>query len=314
MAADAAVTLAALMLESCIGYPRVLLATIGHPVMWSGRLLDALERRWNDPRIRPATRKLLGIATVLIVAGLAALIAHAIARFADGYAYGIAAVAIVATAGLAQRSLYRHVRDVLATLQAHDLVAARIAVSHIVGRDTARLNPDQVSSAAIESLAESFNDAVVAPAFWLLVAGLPGLFAYKAINTADSMIGHIEERWRAFGWAAARLDDAANLIPARIAGILIATAAGRGFAVMWRDAPKHASPNAGWPEAAMAGALDVRLGGPTRYDGVLHARPQFGTGRMPQAADLEGALRIFKRSCALLWLLLALMCASTAIP
>ncbi|MET0988931.1 MAG: adenosylcobinamide-phosphate synthase CbiB, partial [Steroidobacteraceae bacterium] len=271
MAADAAVTLAALMLESCIGYPRVLLASIGHPVTWIGQLLNALEHGWNDPQMRSITRRLLGVATMLIVAGLAALVGHAIAGFTDGYEYGLAAVAIVATVGLAQRSFYQHVRNVLATLQADDIVAARNAVGRIVGRDTVNLSPHQVSSAAIESLAESFNDAVVAPAFWLFVAGLPGLFAYKAINTADSVIGHREERWRAFGWAAARLDDVTNLVPARIAGVLIAVAAGRGFAVMWRDASKHASPNAGWPEAAMAGALDELIVRGQRV-GVLDAK------------------------------------------
>jgi adenosylcobinamide-phosphate synthase len=137
---------------------------------------------------------------------------------------------------------------------------------------------------------------------------------YKAINTADSMIGHKEERWRAFGWAAARLDDVVNLVPARLAGLLLALAAGRGFTVMWRDASRHASPNAGWPEAALAGALDVRLGGPAAYDGVVYARPYFGDGANPQATDLSRALTLYKRACALLWALLALIWLLQAIP
>src|SRR6185369_8302180 len=132
-----------------------------------------------------------------------------------------------------------------------------------------------------------------------------GLLVYKALNTADSMIGHIEPRWRAFGWAAARLDDVANFVPARIAGVLLALAGARGFRVMWRDAPQHASPNAGWPEAAAAGALDLRLGGPAYYDGVMHARPQFGDGAQPQATDLGRALALYRRACIGLWLLLA---------
>lgn len=304
--ANAAVVLAALVLEACIGYPRVLLAAIGHPVMWIGRLLELLERGWNRPQARDSTRRMLGILAVLLVVGLTGLASHLIARAADHIDYGVIVVVIVGTAGLAQRSLHDHVRAVLNSLDAGDLADARMAVARIVGRDTAGLSTEGVAAAAIESLAESFNDAVVAPVFWFVIGGIPGLFAYKAINTADSMIGHREERWRAFGWAAARLDDAANLVPARIAGLLIATVAGRGFKIMWRDASKHASPNAGWPEAALAGALDVRLGGPAHYDGLVHARPHFGDGRHAQVSDLARALEIYKRACALLWLVLGL--------
>jgi adenosylcobinamide-phosphate synthase len=176
-------------------------------------------------------------------------------------------------------------------------------VAQIVGRDTSGLDESGVAAAALESLAESFNDGVVAPAFWFFLGGLPGLFAYKALNTADSLIGHREPRWRMFGWAAARADDLANLIPARIAGALLALAGGGGLLVMFRDAPKHASPNAGWPEAAMAGALGVRLGGPTAYDGVLHDRPVFGVGGSPAISDLARGLRIYIIACGLLWLL-----------
>jgi adenosylcobinamide-phosphate synthase len=145
----------------------------------------------------------------------------------------------------------------------------------------------------------------VAPAFWFVIAGLPGLFAYKALNTADSLIGHREDRWRAFGWAAARADDVANLVPARIAGALLALAGLGGWAVMLSDASKHASPNAGWPEAAMAGALRVKLGGPTAYDGVVHERPVFGTGPAPGVADLSRGLRIYIVGCGLLWAVIA---------
>jgi adenosylcobinamide-phosphate synthase len=174
-------------------------------------------------------------------------------------------------------------------------------VSHIVGRDTAGLSRTGVAAAALESLAESFNDGIVAPAFWFAIGGLPGLFAYKALNTADSLIGHREPRWRMFGWAAARTDDLANLVPARIAGLLLVLAGGgRGAGVMLRDAPKHASPNAGWPEAAMAGALAVRLGGAATYDGTIHERPVFGTGTSPDAADLARGMRIYVRACGLL--------------
>jgi adenosylcobinamide-phosphate synthase len=217
----------------------------------------------------------------------------------------MAIIALVATVGLAQRSLFQHVNNVLASLRAGDLAESRERVSLIVGRDTRRLDAAGVCAAALESLAESFNDGIVAPTFWFLIAGLPGLFAYKVINTADSLIGHKEERWRAFGWAAARVDDVANLVPARIAGALLVLAGLGGFRVMVSDAAKHASPNAGWPEAAMAGALRVRLGGPATYDGVLHERPVFGNGPAPGVAELGRGLRLYVVACGLLWLTVA---------
>lgn len=221
-----------------------------------------------------------------------------------GILAAIVILVLVATLGLAQRSLFVHVKHVLLALRAGDLEAARERVSHIVGRDTRQLDASGVSAAALESLAESFNDGIVAPAFWLALGGLPGLFAYKVLNTADSLIGHKEERWRAFGWAAARADDVANLVPARIAGTLLVFAGWGGLLVMFKDASRHASPNAGWPEAAMAGALGVRLGGPTSYDGVVHERPVFGSGPAPGVADLGRGLRVYVVACALLWLLM----------
>lgn len=306
LSANAGIVLAALLLEACVGYPRVLVSNIGHPVTWIGRLLEAIERHWNRAHRHEWLRRLLGVCCAVTVPALAALMGHATASAAGRLEYGFVIVIVVGTSGLAQRSLYEHVRAVLSALRPGDLCAARAAVGCIVGRDTSALDARDVAAAAIESLAESFNDAVVAPVFWFLIGGLPALFAYKAINTADSMIGHREERWRAFGWAAARLDDVANLVPARVAGALLATAAGGGFRIMWRDASKHASPNAGWPEAALAGALDVRLGGPAHYDGLLHARPHFGDGSRAQVEDVARALIIYRRACWLLWALLAL--------
>jgi adenosylcobinamide-phosphate synthase len=186
------------------------------------------------------------------------------------------------------------------------LPAARAAVAMIVGRDTAQLDREGVAAAALESLAESFNDGVVAPLFWFMVGGLAGLFAYKAVNTADSIIGHREEPYRCFGWAAARADDLMNLIPARIAGALIALVARRGWRIMLRDARLHASPNSGWPEAAMAGGLGVQLGGLASYDGVPHQRPTFGNGPRPSALDLRRGLGLYLRACGILAAALAL--------
>lgn len=335
--AEAWVVLASLAIEAVVGYPAALHAWVPHPVVWAGNAIGALERLWNRQQYTFAVRRLLGCVAVLLVAGVAVLaglglqwvvgvVADAVAGGAGlhgvlgaggvaatsgiggslgspwGHLAGSLVIAIVGTTGLAQRSLFDHVNNVLTSLRAGDLAASRERVSLIVGRDTRQLDATGVSAAALESLAESFNDGIVAPAFWFLIAGLPGLFVYKVLNTADSLIGHKEERWRAFGWAAARADDVANLVPARIAGALLVFAGMGGLGVMFSDASKHASPNAGWPEAAMAGALGIRLGGPATYDGVLHQRPVFGTGPAPRVAELARGLRIYVLACGLLWL------------
>ncbi|CAN5506231.1 adenosylcobinamide-phosphate synthase CbiB [soil metagenome] len=290
-------------LEAALGYPAWLLRRAPHPVAWPAALIEGLERRWNRPAFSDLARRLLGVAVLLIVVGLAIALGAVLQHLLAGSWLGLVGIALIATVGLAQRSLHQHVAAVLAPLQADDFPAARAAVAMIVGRDTEALNAGEIAAAALESLAESFNDGVVAPAFWLLVGGLPGLLAYKAVNTADSLIGHREPRWRMFGWAAARTDDLMNLVPARIAGPLIALAAGRGWRVMFRDARRHASPNAGWTESAMAGALGVSLGGAVRYDGVATPRPTFGDGPAPNAADLQRGLALYRRACLLLWII-----------
>jgi adenosylcobinamide-phosphate synthase len=307
MLAEAWLLLPALMLEAAIGYPQALYARISHPVAWIGSLIGWLERRWNLPSSSEIQRRLLGIVTAIIVLAVAIGAGILIEGLSRLIPYGWLIVAVVATSGLAQHSLYTHARDVLNPLLAGNLPQARSAVSRIVGRDTQQLDEKGVAAAALESLAESCNDAVVAPAFWFAVAGLPGLFAYKAMNTADSMIGHREPRWRSFGWAAARTDDVLNLVPARIAGVLIALSGMHGFGVMWRDAGKHDSPNAGWPEAAMAGALKVQLGGVAIYDGVAHERATFGRGDLPGTRELAAGMRIYLKACGLLWAIAAAM-------
>jgi len=297
------VVVLALGLEAALGYPAALYRLAGHPVAWPAAIIEALERRWNTPAFSDQRRRLLGVAVVAILVAGSVLAGLILQGFLGRGIAGSTILALIATTGLAQRSLHQHVAAVLAPLQAGDLPAARAAVAMIVGRDTANLDVEQVAAAALESLAESFNDGVVAPAFWLLVGGLPGLFTYKSLNTADSLIGHMEPRWRMFGWAAARTDDLLNLIPARLAGALIALAAGRGWRTMLRDAPRHASPNAGWPEAAMAGALNIRLGGLAVYDGVATQRPTFGDGPPPTVQHLHHGLRLYRRACVLLWLI-----------
>ncbi len=300
------IALAALMIEAGIGWPEPLYRRVGHPVGLFARIIDRLERRWNRPARSEAMRRIAGVALVALLVGLIGgggwLLERAARATLGGWAWPL--LTLLAMPGLAQRSLHDHVVPVAQALVASDLGAARAAVSRIVGRDTATLDASGVARAAIESLAESFCDGVAAPLFWLLVAGLPGIWVYKALNTADSLIGHREPRWRAFGWAAARADDVANWVPARIGGLLLCLAGGRGLQTMLRDARRHASPNAGWTEAAMAGALGLRLAGPVTYDGVTHVKPWLGKGRTDaEAGDIIRALRLYWRACVLLWLI-----------
>jgi adenosylcobinamide-phosphate synthase len=289
--------LVVLVLEVVVGYPNAIYRRIKHPVVWFGAFIAHFERCWNRGGAR--ADRLRGCGLVLLLAALAIGAGWLIMEF--GESTSIVFVLLAATTGLAQRSLYQHVVAVFQPLAAGDLPEARCTVGRIVGRDTRALDEEGVSAAAIESLAESFCDGIVAPAFWFLAGGLPGLLIYKAVNTADSMIGHKDARFLAFGWAAARTDDVMNFIPARIAGLLICCAGWGGVKTMVRDAPKHASPNAGWTEAAMAGVLHRQLGGTVSYDGEPQWRPAFGTGGRPTVDSLRAALRVYLLACGALW-------------
>lgn len=281
----------ALLLDGAIGDPYWLWTRVPHPVTLFGRAIGWLERRMNRPGDRPGIRRLAGIALLgLLLVPLVLLGAWVSGPIVD---------VIVVTVLVAQRSLYDHVK---AVADARGLAEARIAVGHIVGRDPATLDEAGVARAAIESCAESLSDGIVAPVFWYALAGLPGILAYKLVNTADSMIGHKDDRYRDFGWAAARLDDLMNLIPARASGLMIALVSRRFaevVAIMRRDAPQHDSPNAGWPEAAMAASLGVALGGPRIYDGERHEGPWFnGTGRQAATAgDVRASLSLLVGAC-----------------
>ncbi|MDQ1232000.1 adenosylcobinamide-phosphate synthase CbiB [Sphingomonas sp. SORGH_AS_0879] len=300
------VALAALALDAAIGWPDRLYARVGHPVGAFARFLNCAERLGNSPKRPEGVRRGLGVLTMVVLIALTGGVAWWLDRESHLLfgRWGWIASAVLAWPALAQRSLYIHVRPVAEALLRGDLPAARSLVARVVGRDTGRLDQAGVSRAAIETLAESFCDGIVAPLFWLLLLGLPGAWVYKAINTADSLIGHKEPRWRAFGWAAARIDDGANWVPARIAGALVCVAGARGWRVMRRDARAHASPNAGWPEAAMAGALGVALAGPVAYDGVTQIKPWIGReGRAASPKDIVTALQIYARACLLLWVI-----------
>jgi adenosylcobinamide-phosphate synthase len=301
----------AIAVDALVGWPDWLFARIGHPVTWLGRLIGALDARCNREGDAPSMRRAAGVAAALIVIALAACLGFAVQSVVGVGLGRIAIVGIIAWPFLALRSLYDHVADVAQLLQAGDLEAARSAVAKIVGRDPAMLDGAGIARAAIESLAENTSDGVVAPLFWGALFGLPGIIGYKAVNTLDSMIGHRTARHEQFGWAAARIDDVANFIPARVTGVVFALLAPRpseALSCMIADARRHRSINAGWPEAAMAGALGVRLSGPRIYHGHVADEPWLnGEARDPGGADVRLGLKLYALTMAVLAVLLVVL-------
>ena len=301
----------ALLVEAALGYPKSLSAGLGHPVMWIGATIGRIERRWNLPTLPDPQRRLNGaccMLAVLIVSVAAAVFLQAGAVLLVSWWLAGLALGVLASSLLAQRSLYEHVAAVRDGLAAGGLAAGKNRVRHIVGRDPEALDEAGVARAAIESLAENYSDAVTALAIWCALLGLPGAVACKAVNTADSMIGHRSDRYRQFGRFAARLDDLVNLPASRLSAAWIVLAAttmpgaspAGAFRAVRRDARRHRSVNAGWPEAAMAGALGLRLGGPRQYAEGLVDDPWMGDGRAAATeADIDRALRLYRRACAI---------------
>ena len=302
--------LIAVTTEAIIGYPDAVYRLVGHPVIWIGRLITWCDEAWNSPTLTFEERRWRGVDTLALL--LAAAIASGLAitgvlgdLFPD--VVSLLLCGVLASSLLAQRSLDAHVAAVATALEREGIEAGRRAVAQIVGREIQNLDESAVCRAAIESLAENFSDGVVAPLFWMVFAGLPGALAYKAINTADSMIGHKSPRHLAFGWAAARCDDLVNLPASRLSVLWLVLAAGllglspgAALATVRRDAGYHRSPNAGWPEAAMAGALGIRLSGPRVYDGVTVEERWVGEGSTELgAADIWLALRLYRTACSL---------------
>jgi adenosylcobinamide-phosphate synthase len=303
-----ATVICALLIEAGFGYPASLLDRFKHPVVWMGALLERLEIRLNDPSVPEAERRLNGwIALGLLLAAFvlpAIALQYTVLELPGPLALVI--LVLLASTLIAQRSLYEHVAAVADALDQGGLEAGRKAVAKIVGRDTRTLDEAGVARSAIESLAENFADGVVAPSFWGVLLGLPGMVAYKAINTADSMIGHRTPRHDAFGFAAAKVDDLVNLPASRLAAFFLAAAAlfhddadfNRAVATVRTDADNHRSPNAGWPEAAMAGALALRLSGPRSYHAELTEDEWIGEGRVEaNASDIRRALSLYKTAC-----------------
>ena len=307
----AAAMAVAMAVDALVGWPDGLFARIGHPVTWLGRLIAALDESWNRAADLPWKRRATGVVAALLVIAVASGLALTVqAALPQGWS-GMILLGVLAWPFVALRSLHGHVAAVVRPLQAGDIPGARKAVSMIVGRDPAQLDEGGIARAAIESLAENTSDGVVAPLFWGVLFGLPGIVGYKAINTLDSMIGHRTERHESFGWAAARIDDVANVIPARLTGFLFALLSKHprdAISCVTGDASRHRSINAGWPEAAMAGGLGVRLCGPRFYHGTLADEPWLNGGaRDPDPADLVLGLKLYSRAMICLAGLLVLL-------
>jgi adenosylcobinamide-phosphate synthase len=310
------VLVAALAFEAAFGYPDWLYRQIGHPVSWMGSLISFLDWRLNKENESARERRASGILAVAILVVTVGVLAWAIESILGYRAIGAFLIAVLASTLIASRSLHDHVGAVARALDQDGLEDARLAVGRIVGRNPQTLDEHGVARAAVESLAENASDGVVAPAFWFALLGLPGLAIYKVINTADSMIGHRTSRHEAFGWAAARLDDLINLPASRLTGLFFAlaalfvpgTSAAGAFEAMPRDASKHRSPNAGWPESAMAGALGLKLNGPKTY-GTTHVEDAYmGDGRRDATADdIRSALRLATTAWAIMVVLLLLL-------
>jgi adenosylcobinamide-phosphate synthase len=300
--------LAAALLDVTVGYPQAVYRAIGHPVTWMGAFVAALERRLNRPTLAFAVGRASGVFALALYLGAVGVVAGLVSSLAPSGAIGFAALALLASSLPAQQSLDRHVLAVARGLEQGGLAAGRSAVAKIVGRNPETLDEAGVARAALESLAENFSDGVVAPLFWIALGGLTGGALYKAVNTADSMIGHKTERFLAFGWAAARLDDLVNLPASRLAALWLIAAAAvtpdalarEAWITVARDAGRHRSPNAGWPEAAMAGALGVRLAGPRVYGRTRVDDPFMGDGRAAAtASDIRRGVALYRRAAAI---------------
>jgi adenosylcobinamide-phosphate synthase len=302
------ILIAACGIEAVLAYPALVFGAIGHPVSWIGALISRLESRLNRPDYSATMRRAAGVMTVLLLIAVSLGVGLALEMAVRSVPIlGFILAVVIVAALIAAGSLDQHVRAVAAALRKDGLAGGRQTVAKIVGRDPEALDQAAICRAAIESLAENASDGVTAPALWYLIGGLPGMIAYKAINTADSMIGHMSERYHAFGWAAAKLDDLVNWPASRLTGLMFIAAAsvvpGASPSSAWqafrRDARLHRSPNAGWPEAAMAGALGLRLAAPRVYDGVLVQDHWMGDGRTEATPeDIDRALTIYRTAFA----------------
>lgn len=311
--------IAAIGLDRIVGDPPWLWQRLPHPVVLFGKAIDRFEKPLNRKTFTPDGRRRNGVLTILVLLALSAGVGFLLSGlFRHLGLIGLLLEVVVVAVFLAQKSLGDHVQAVADGLLRGGLEGGRAAVAMIVGRDPKTLDESGVSRAAIESLSENFADGVVAPAFWYVIGGLPGIFAYKMLNTADSMIGHKNERFLDFGWASARLDDLANWPAARLSSLFIAAAAAlrlgpvagrRSLSAALRDSGLHRSPNSGWPEAAMAGTLDLQLAGPRVYGGVRVSEPMMHAAGRADAGpgDIQTGIRVFYSACSVMGAMVAIL-------
>lgn len=310
------IMIVALVIDAAVGDPKVFYRRVPHPVAVIGRIIGWFDSKLNRQSLSKNRRRGYGVVVVVALVTCTGAVGYLIVAVAVILPAPELLIGICSATLIAQNSLYRHVLSVAREMAGRDIDAGRRAVALIVGRETSELDEHGVARASIESLAENFSDGVVAPVFWAVLFGLPGLLIYKAVNTADSMIGYRNERYADFGWCAAKLDDVLNWVPARLSALAILSASlafnpahfGQSLRSILSTASRHRSPNAGYPEAAMAGALGVRLGGPRIYHGHSVDDAWMGLGH-PDAGvrDIQRALKIFLGSCLILAAFLALI-------
>ena len=294
-----AIIILALFIDLLIGWPNKLFITIGHPVTWIGKAINFLEKALNKQQFSMIQKRALGILMICLLNFPILIGATFLMSFLKELPFNIIVQALLIWPLLGVRSLYSHVHAILLELEKDDLGSARITLSKIVGRDVKNLNEEQICKASIESLSESTSDGVIAPIFWALAFGFPGILFYKIVNTLDSMVGYKNERFQDFGWASARLDDFINLIPARITAIVIAILTSnplKAFLFASKNSVASSSPNAGWPQSAMAYALKISLMGQKSFDGLIINQPSINEyAPAPKRQKLREALNFYKK-------------------
>ena len=290
------------------GWPKVLINSIGHPIIWVGKLINFFDLLLNKDSFKPFFRYFFGILTLLTTTILCVFLAISIVNYTNHYKYNFLFLIVLIWPFIAINSMYSHIKDIIDDLEKGNIKAARFSTSKIVSRDTGSLSEKELIRASLESLSENTSDGIIAPIFWALLFGLPGIVAYKVVNTLDSMIGYKNHKYNYFGWASAKLDDLINYFPARITSILFLIFSKNvlsNFKNLLIDAPKHKSPNAGWPEAAFAYTINVRLSGPRVYDGLTYNEKWVNEyGLEPKLIHLKQSLILFKKVIILLLLLL----------
>ncbi len=295
----------ALLLDALIGDPKSLWSKVPHPAVMMGKVISWADQRFNDDDDPESTRKVNGILVCVALIVSMLILAAIVCYLPFSWLLSV----LIGASLLAQRSLVEHVQAVADALRI-STTDGRVMVARIVGRDTANMSHEGISRSAIESAAENFSDGLVAPLFWFVVAGLPGILIYKIINTADSMIGYRTPRHQSFGWACARFDDVLNWIPARLTAVIILLTAQvkTSFSKIHNDAIKHRSPNAGWPEAAMARALGVALSGPRSYEGEMRDFPWVNENGRHEAGAVD-----IENACSILWKSWVIILAATTV-